>query len=466
MVRNRRRPHGCRPEAGLLASLRSRLAAGLFAALVAGSALAADPPRPAPAAEDPATTVYVVKAHDTFYALAGRYFVSRPAFEEVRRANHIPNVRRLQIGARIQIPTRLLRSTPIDGVLGAYRGGVDIASGGIPLPLAVGRPIREGMVISTAGDSFARVDLPDGSRVAVPSQSRVRINLLRRILLTGGVERQLTVEAGRSESTVTPMTSPADSYVVRTPVSVSAVRGTDFRVVYSQEDHVASTGVVEGVVAVQAGDGGSALAQAGYGVSIGDGEALAPRPLLPAPKLLRPGRVQDNPRLAFDLEPAPGARSYRAQLATDGGFLDLFTETTAQGVHIEFGALPDGIYFIRLTAVDATGLEGLPATYTVDRALNTLEAGVPQAVGAGRDRRFLFRWAAGGAGQRTYRFQIARDEDMGRPMIDETGLKEPQITVTNMPPGTYHWRVMSGVSNGGRYTEKWSPPQQFTIGGQ
>jgi hypothetical protein len=411
------------------------------------------------------TVVYVVKAHDTFYRLASQYFVSRAAFEEVRRANHIDSVRRLPVGARIQIPTRLLRSTPIVGVLGAYRGLVSLSSRGAPLAVKVGQALGEGAVIATGGDSFARVDLPDGTRLAVPSQSRVRILALRQVLLTGGVDRQLSVEEGRSESTVIPMTSPADTYVVRTPVSVSAVRGTDFRVGYLPDQHVASIGVVEGKVAVDA-NGGEALAPAGFGLSVGNGAPLAPAPLLKAPKLLHAGKTQDGPILEFDLDPLPGAKSYRAQLATDGGFLDLFTEQLFAGPHFTFPALPDGVYFIRLTGVDAAGLEGLPATYTVERAFNSLQTGTPTAAGAGKDRRFLFRWQAGGAGQRTYRFQIAREEDMNRPMIDESGLTSPQIAVSNMPPGTYHWRVMSATLANGRYTEKWTAPQQFTVGGQ
>jgi hypothetical protein len=408
------------------------------------------------------TVSYSVKPRDNLYTIAGQFFVSRDALVEVSKTNHLKRPALLPNGLVLQIPVRLLKTAQIEAVLGAYRGGVTLASGGLPAPVTVGQALREGMVISTAGNAFARIDLPDGSRVAIPSQSRLRITSLRRILLTGGVVRVFTVEAGRSESTVTPMTSSADSYVVRTPVSVSAVRGTDFRVGYSPDDKTASTGVVEGSVAFDAA-GGSTLVPAKFGVSTGSG-SLTAAPLLTAPKLQHSGRTQDGPRLVFDLDPVPGAKSYRAQLANDGGFLDLFTETTATASHIEFDGLPDGTYFIRLTAMDSAGLEGLPSTYAVDREFNSLQPGGAAASGVKGDRRFLFKWEAGGKGARTFRFQIARDEDMNRPMIDEGGLKNPQITLSNLPPGAYHWRVMSATVNGARYTEKWSPPQQFNIG--
>jgi hypothetical protein len=425
--------------------------------------LASMVPHPARAQGQPAdpVAIYVAKRGDNLYTLAGRYFVSRAALIEVSKANRLKSPRRLPTGFSLRIPMRLLKTTPVEAVLGAWRGGVTMTAGGLPLPLTVGQALREGAVISTAGNAFARIDLPDGSRIAAPSQSRLRIASLRRILLTGGVQRVFTVEAGRSESTVTPMPNPADSYVVRTPVSVSAVRGTDFRVGYAPQAQAASTGVVEGQVAVDAA-GGSALVPAKFGVSTGVGP-LAAVPLLAAPKLQHAGRTQDGPRLVFDLDPLPGAKAYRAQLANDGGFLDLFSEITADGPRIEFDGLPDGTYFLRLTALDAAGLEGLPATYAVDRQFNSLKTGGVEATGGPHDKRFLFRWEAGGKGQRTFRFQIARDGD-ALPMIDEGGLVDPRITVTNLPPGAYQWRVMSATTNAGRYTEKWSAPQAFNTG--
>jgi hypothetical protein len=445
------------------------MTAALIAVLASSASLQsawAQPKAPAPApAAGEAVVTYPVKPRDNLYTIAGQYFVSRDALVEVSKTNHLKNPALLPNGTMLQIPVRLLKTLPVEAVLGAYRGAVTLSAGGLPLPLTVGGPLREGTVISTAGNAFARVDMPDGTRLAVPSQSRVRISSLRKVLLTGGVIRAFTVEAGRSESTVTPLAGPADSYVVRTPVSVSAVRGTDFRVGYAPETKTASTGVVEGSVAVDA-SGASTLVPAKFGVSTAAG-GLSPVPLLTPPKLQHSGRTQDGPRLLFDIDPIPGAKTYSAQLANDGGFLDLFTEASADAPHIEFDGLPDGTYFIRLTAIDGAGLEGLPSTYAVDRQFNSLKPGGAAASGTKRDKRFLFRWEAEGKGERTYRFQIAREGD-AQPMIDEGGLKEPQITITNLPPGAYTWRVLSATVSastiGTRYTEKWSAPQKFNIG--
>ena len=434
---------------------RKMLLAMACAMTVAGAARAET--RGPPPSGEPVVT-YVVRRGDRLWTLADRYFVRRPTWREVRVRNHVRNVRRLTIGLTLEIPTRLLKVEPIEAHLGAFRGAVTIGGGAA----ALGMLVPEGAVVATQGGAFARLDLPDGSRVSVPSQSRLRVDALRRILLTGAVERAFTVLSGRSESTVTPLTGPQDSYRVRTPVSVAAVRGTDFRVVYAPDDNLASTGVVEGQVGVEAG-GGSAVAPAGFGVAVKPGAPPDVVPLLPAPALVEPGRVQDAPEVSFDVGAVAGARGYRLQLAADAGMLDIFAERSGDSPHLQFDGLPDGDYFVRATALDPAWIEGLPRTYAFERALNTLTALGVAPSGTKGDRRFLIKWEAAGAGERTYRVQVVRVGSTEGPVVDAGGLKETQLTVTNLPPGDYRWQVMSATFRNGRYIEKWSVPQTFTV---
>jgi hypothetical protein len=331
--------------------------------------------------------------------------------------------------------------------------------------VAQGVVLGEGAVISTGVNSFARLDFADRSRLALPSQSRLRITRLRQTLLTSAVDREFTVEAGRSDSSVTHLPRAEDRYIVRTPVSVSAVRGTEFRVSYEADEHRASTEVISGAVAVNADGGLAALVPARFGVNATQGAAaLAPVPLPAMPTLRNPGTVQDEPELAFDIDPAPGARTYRAQLATDAGFLGMFGETSSEAPHVRFDGLADGTYFVRVSVVDGTGLESPPMTYAFERRLNTLDARTSVSIGRDRKRRYLFRWDANGEGTRIFRFKLTRNGVDTVPIIDAAGLTEHEITVTDLPNGAYSWRVMSRTFNRGRYVEKWSPTQSFKIG--
>ena len=49
-------------------------------------------------------------------------------------------------------------------------------------------------------------------------------------------------------------------------------------------------------------------------------------------------------------------------------------------------------------------------------------------------------------------------------LLDEAGLTLQELTVTDLPPGVYTWRVMSRTFAGGGYYEKWTPPERFEIG--
>lgn len=426
----------------------------LGVAVIAGQATAAEP-----------TARYIVRRGDTLYDLARNYLLRIEDYRVVQRRNHVANPRRLAVGARLDVPLGLLRTEPVQARLGAYKGAVTVSAAGGPLPLASGAALGEDSLISTGANAFARLDLPDGSRVTLPSQSRVRIVRLRRTLMTNAVDREFLVEAGRSESTVTPLRNPQDRYIVRTPMSVSAVRGTEFRVWYAPDEGRASTEVVHGTVAVQAnGDRRAAtLVSAEFGVTATKEALSSPISLPPAPTLLDSGKVQDDPRIAFDLAPSDRARAYRAQLALDAGFLDVFAETTSDTPHLAFDEVADGVYFVRATVVDTGGLEGVPATYAFERALNTLDLRAVATSHEGRARRYLFRWDVDGEGTRTFRFELRRAGD-GPPVLDETGLAERQITVTDLPPGDYTWRIMSRTFHRGRHVDKWSPAQTFQIG--
>ena len=421
----------------------------------------AAPGEPTPITEP--TTSYIIKTGDTLRTLGDKYFTRPPTADQVRIRNGARFERKMAPGLELIIPTRLLRIEILPAVIGAFKGDVTIAGGGTPGVARVGMPIYQGAVISTGGNAFVRIDLPDGSRISIPSQSRVRMETLHRVVLSGAIERTFVVEEGRTESSVAPITRPQDNYMVRTPVSVAAVRGTDFRVGYERASKAASTGVVEGTVGVDAPSIGSVSVPAAFGVGIKPGASLAVVPLLTPPTIAAVGRVQDAPLVTFDLDPVSGAKAARIQLASDAGMQEIFAEQTHPEAHFEFPGLANGDYFLRVTAIDPADIEGLPKVYAFHRDLNSIVTVGFTPVGAKGDRSFVFRWQAEGEGKRTYRVQVSKEPSAEAPLVDEGGLTDTQITLTNLPPGDYRWRVMSSTVRRDGLVEKWTPPQKFTI---
>jgi hypothetical protein len=430
--------------------------AALAAFLLPFAAAAASP---APA--DP--VLYTTRQGDNLYTLAQRYFVRTADYLRVQRLNRVADPYRLPIGRVLRIPRALLRHEPLTATVIALRGQVRVARGGGEVTVAEGTRISEGDEISTAANGFVSLRIEDGSTVSLPSRSRVSVRRLRRVLLTGGVERAFALAEGRTRAVVTPARNADDGFQVSTPVAVSAVRGTEFRARYEPDGARAATEVIEGTVSVATNaDMAPVAVAAGFGTVSTAGGTPAPVPLLPAPTLRQPAKVQDEPELGFEIEPLENAAAYRVQVAQDAGFLDVAGDETAPRPNVALPPVPDGTWFVRISALDAQGLEGLPATFSFQRRLQRIETALEQRQ-AGRYREYLFRWIVEGAGTRQYRFQLMKDRPDATPMIDEVGLTTGRFVVTDLPAGDYYWRVMSVQFVDGSAFAKWSATEPLTI---
>ncbi|MGA0606552.1 FecR domain-containing protein [Phenylobacterium sp. VNQ135] len=433
------------------------LAAGVLI-LSAGAAAATEPAKPTEPPER-----YQIQRGDTLYDLAGKYLNRLGDYRRVQRANRVANPRRLPLGGELQIAPELLRTEPIAAQLVAFRGAITVSQGAAELPVARGMPIREGHALATGPNAFLTVELPDGSRVTLPSNSRLRVQRLRRVVMTGALQRDFAIDAGRSNAVVTPARNPRDRFLLQTPLTVSAVRGTEFRTNFDPERGQATLEVIEGTVTnVRSADASEQPVTAGFGVQTTPQGAGAPAPLLPEPKPVRGALLQDEPELSFRLEPLDGAGRYRAQIAMDAGFVDIVAETEAPSPQLRFASIPNGTYFARFTALAADGLEGRPSTFAFERRLNSLSLEEPRAL-AGAKRRYLFKWTTAGEGTASYRFVLTPSRAGAAPVIDQSGLTSGEFVVTDLPPGAYEWRVLVVRFEDGKAAEKWSAPQRFEV---
>ncbi len=442
--------------------MRKAVGAGLILVSMLGTGGANAQARGAAPAEPP--VAYVVKPGDTLIGL-GRAYLTKPGdYRAVQKTNRVQQPRRLRPGSQLNIDPNLLKSTPIAASLSAFTGPVFVETGGQRVPARIGMGLAEGQTVITGANAFVTFEMEDGSRVTLPSNTSVRITRLRQVLINNAPQRVFQLDQGRSAISATPTQNPAGRFEVRTPVSVSAVRGTEFRV--GADGDKAQTEVLKGAVGVDAGAVVTSAppVAAGFGVSATAGGVSAPVKLLPAPKLGAGGQNQGDKTVHFAVEPLAGAGAYRLQLSRDAGFVDIFAEATTRDPAADFGEVPNGTYFVRLTALDAGGLEGFPGDYSFDRDLDTLDAAAPGDVREGKHRKFLFRWSSAGDGARNYRFQLFAGGDAKVPLVDQPGLTEPQLTLTDLPPGTYGWRVVAVRFKNGTVTEKVGPLQTLQIG--
>ena len=193
---------------------------------------------------DPAIA-YVVKPGDNLFTLGQAYLLRPGDFRLVQKANHIADPHRLRVGSTVMFDASLLKSTPTDARISAVSGEVLINAGGRTTRAVVGMAVSEGEVIVTGANAFVTFELADESRVTLPSVSTVRIVRLRAIALTDAVQRVFAIDDGRADITAAHDGNTNARFEVRTPLSVSAVRGTEFRVSEDAAAHRAATEVVQ-----------------------------------------------------------------------------------------------------------------------------------------------------------------------------------------------------------------------------
>lgn len=401
---------------------------------------------------------YRMKRGDNLYTLADKYMIRVGAASEVQRLNRIANPREIPVGTPIRIPVRLLKYKPQTARILAWRGAVSLNNDRAP---AVGMQLAEGSNILTGQGGFLTLVLSNGSRVSIPSQSAIRISRLREYVITDDLDYELSLDKGRVQTKAAPFKNPGSRYRIRTPVAVSAVRGTEFRVNMEESNTPSLTEVLQGTVAVtpEATASVETLVPQGSGIAVRKDGSILTEALLAAPELTNPGKVQNEEALVFTVSPVAGATRYRGVVATDASMIEQIQEIVTSTPSLSFTAIPDGQYFIRVSALSPEGLEGMPSNYGFSRRFLTTTGGATPAP----DGSVVFKWDVSGNGKIVSRFQLYRDALTTTPYIDEAGIMTDHIKLDTLPPGNWVWRVGVSAFNKGTVTENWAPPEKLII---
>ncbi|APG62235.1 hypothetical protein LPB140_04825 [Sphingorhabdus lutea] len=418
--------------------------------------------------------IYDVKPGDTLIAIANNYMVKSVSYHNLQKLNAVQNPRHLPINKKIIIPRAWLKYQRVDAQIISLRGNVVRISQGTANNLAVGGILREGDIIRTNNASYTTLMLPDRTKLSIPSNSEIRISLLRQYNLGKYVDIDFDIIKGGAKTKVTPLKSKQDRYRIRTPRSVSAVRGTEFQM--RAEDADASiVEVLEGGVSVDLNavknsdadmessaennaDIAQNILQSGFGLKqFADGRKITEN-LLAAPNLNEASFLQKNEKLQFSAIPPSQWKGLRAEISADSGFTDIIYDGYFDKEEIITPSLEDGNYFIRLSAISDNKIEGIPGIYGFKRRLHSLSAsGGKDAFG------YKFKWAILGAGKMTQRLQIFKDSKNNIPFVDEAGLTSNEITISDLPKGEYFWRVGSNQFLDGEFSTSWTEFEKIVV---
>lgn len=392
---------------------------------------------------------YYAQSGDTLISIAQRLTTRSGNWITLGKINNINKDSNIPIGTAILIPAELLPDEPSIAIVIARNGAVTATSAdGSITAIDIGSKISEGTQINTGANSFLTMSLNDESRISLPSNSSVLLTRLRKSLYTSSPRTEVKLLRGRVVSRVSPLDVNKGRFEVHTPLSVAGVRGTHFRVKLGAQN--VTTEVLEGQVAVgspQAPDKRMLLGAKGN-IITRDAIGL-PVALLPAPQLSS-APYRQNGAAKFTITPVAGAQAYHVQVAQDGELLHLLAEASSKDSEVVINNLPEGNYFIRIAALDSSGLEGMPNTLAASIRNHTESAKIAPtqaapSVADNNQKELMLRWP-GTAGQK-YNVQVARDLEFSW-LLFTGSVSGNEIKLPRPFFGTYFARVQSLNADG------------------
>ncbi len=348
---------------------------------------------PAAQAQQQDQDTYVVVSGDTCRALSRRLFPGdKNGLDRFHDMNELgPPPHRLQ-------PGQIVRTRPApDARLSFVKPEVDKRLHGKPEfnPASRGDPLFRLDAVNTQKGAAAQITFRDESAMQLDEGALVVIYGSASQPLQGPARSgEVELIAGEVELTLASLrgdkASPS-AMIVRTPAARVAGRPRKARIAVDGKK-MSRVSVYEGDAKVAAA-GSDVRVPKGFGTRVAEGEKPEkPRPLPPAPgwasaaELLKLALGGGKAAVPLRWERVQGAARYRLQLARDEGFNDRFLDATiaAPAAGAEAADVPVGRYFARVSAIDGSGLVGMPsATRAVRVAAAKVERGGPACAAPG-----------------------------------------------------------------------------------
>lgn len=383
--------------------------------------------------------IYEVEPGDTLIGLAARYMAGPDGWRLLQSVNRVPDPYRLVPGSRIRIPLSQIPVTLATARVSFVRGQVR-ADGA---PLRAGATLAESARIETGADGTATLELPDGSRVVLPPSTTAQVRRLRKFSRSGLTDTVIGVEHGAAESRVAPNGGGVGRYEMRTPLMVTGVRGTRYRVTADAEG--SRSEVLEGKVSVGAGrqPGNTVAVAAGYGVGVSPaGRVSSPAALLPAPVVAPVPMPVLGASVTVRWSPVKGAVAYRVGVTRDAALTEWISSGQVDAPEAMLSGLPEGPLYLVVNAIAQDQLTGLPGVRPITVRLSppspfTL---APQPDGTQHGGPVTFRWA-GVDTAAGYELAVAADKAFTQHAdISRMDVAEARHT---LPIGQWWWRVRS-----------------------
>jgi hypothetical protein len=392
---------------------------------------------------------YKVKTGDTLSKLSRKYLIQPVNLEIIRDLNSLKNIDLLPSGEILKIPREAVKQSPSFATISSLNCGRPIRAGTPLRPMSVGSVLSEGAVVDIPAECHVSVLLEDYSVIRLPSSAAIKIAILRKNALEQSPEVRLDLVRGRVELEVFKGRSKTTPFEVRTPLSVTGVRGTDFRVGYTPTEQTGQVEVLGGVVrAMGIRDDESRSLVKGQGMPFDStGKALPPETLLGAPVFERADPVSQTPN-AYDIKLSvkEQAKHYVAISSKTANLLGERSSYLLQTPEVSTSTLTQSATFYQFASVSNAGLMGSARQY-----------GFCSVIGDVRAARCRAIFEAPMAEKALITFTLKRQfGGTAQELVSTQKLRahKGQFVIEGLPAGQYNWSLsyVSGMPEAERST--------------
>ncbi len=381
--------------------------------------------------------------------LARQFCISRYHWKEVAKVNGRTDPYMIFAGETIYIPLSLLKVEKLSATVASVFGGVYIVSDEKKLKqLVKGDLILPGQTLVTEEEGFTHLIFPDHKYTRISGRSKFTLTYLVR-LADESMKAEFFLEKGKITHSVKEQLEVNETFRTRTPVSVTGVRGTEFRVKMTDgETNLVET--LSGTVKVDAA-GKSVVVKKGEGTVVLKGKSpLKPKNLPASPPHPVFAALYRAMPVVIQAPEGEHTEKYELRISSDSKGETTVLETSAEpGGKFTLLTLPDGIYYGFLTAIDVGKFESVPAEpFRFQVRANP----GPPILSSPLNGRTVFEginkisWLQADDVQKYY-LQLAKDVDF-REIVEERNQKEPFYNSPELEQGEYFFRVQAIAADG------------------
>jgi len=418
----------------------------------------------APALSQAEEWIYTTRPNDTLWDISKKYLKKVSYWERLQAHNTVDIAKHLSPGTKLRIPLEWLKIEAAPAIVVSVTGDVSLKSSNITSlkSLTSKQVVNIGDTVTTGDNGSALIQFADGSNLLVQKNSQVIFNTLSVYGETGMVDTQLRLQKGRVETAVKPLRGSFSRYEITTPAAVAAVRGTKFRVAYTNNNEIMASEVVKGNISVEA-EGVEQSLNKGFGSITEKGKAPQPPvQLLNKPDLTAlPTKIRRIP-FVFQWPSLSGAEQYRIQISPAQHAKTLSLEALNNSAEYSLNTLEDGQYILRVRGLDKNSLEGFNAEhlFAIDTNFPVVSLISPVNKPETTNELLTFEWTQE-QGAASYHLQVASDIEFKNVVHDEvTNLNIIKLK-EDLAEDSYYWRVIA-VDNEG-LEGKSSDTEQFTV---